>query len=211
MARKPRADAVDNRQRIVEVARASFARDGLELPLRELARRAGLGAATLHRHFPTREDIVHAALAEQVAACRAELEEARSDPDPWRGLCSTVRLFTVHQLHDRGLNQALLGTHPAGAAFASERRTQARGLSELVARAGRAGALRPGVTVDEVRVALTALASYRPPRPAHAEAALGTLTELLLTGLGTQPPPGASSGTVRPAARYRAAGAHGTT
>lgn len=51
MTRISRADAARNRQHIVTVARAAFADEGLELPVREIAQRAGLGAATVYRHF----------------------------------------------------------------------------------------------------------------------------------------------------------------
>lgn len=66
------------------VARAAFAADGLDLPVHEIARRAGLGVATVYRHFPSRQDLVTAVLAEQVTACRARMRAALEDPDPWR-------------------------------------------------------------------------------------------------------------------------------
>ena len=65
MTRKPRTDAATNRRHIVTVARAAFADEGLDLPMREIARRAGLGVATVYRHFPTRADLVTAALTER--------------------------------------------------------------------------------------------------------------------------------------------------
>src|SRR6185503_11539579 len=55
VTRKRRADAEDNRRHVVDVARAAFAADGVDLPVREIARRAGLGAATVYRHFPSRQ------------------------------------------------------------------------------------------------------------------------------------------------------------
>ena len=69
-SRGTRTDAEANRQHIVAAARAAWAADGLELPIREIARRAGLGVATAYRHFPSRPDLIGAVLAGQVAACR---------------------------------------------------------------------------------------------------------------------------------------------
>ncbi len=69
--RKPRSDAQQNRARVLSVARRSFAADGLDVTMREIARRSKLGVATVYRHFPAREDLVTAAFAEQVAACTA--------------------------------------------------------------------------------------------------------------------------------------------
>ena len=85
MTRISRADAARNRQHVVTVARAAFVDGGLELPVREIAQRAGLGVATVYRHFPTRPELVAAVLAEHVAACRADMRAALTDPDAWHG------------------------------------------------------------------------------------------------------------------------------
>ncbi|MFJ4620685.1 TetR/AcrR family transcriptional regulator [Streptomyces sp. NPDC088812] len=180
MTRKTRADAEHNRRRIVAVARAAFAAEGLDLPMREIARRAGLGVATVHRHFPSRADLVTAALAEHVAACRADMQAALGEPDAWRALSGTVRRFAERRLRDRGLNEALFGSHPAAAAFAADRREQARALRRLVDRARAAGVVRPDVCVDDVRVCLAAIASFR---LTHSAAGLHRLVGLLLTSL----------------------------
>jgi AcrR family transcriptional regulator len=58
-----RSDARDNRELILDAARAVFAADGLNVPMREIARRAGVGPATLYRHFLTKEMLVTEALA----------------------------------------------------------------------------------------------------------------------------------------------------
>ncbi|MFJ2394515.1 TetR/AcrR family transcriptional regulator [Streptomyces sp. NPDC087843] len=177
VTRKTRTDAAHNRRHIVAVARAAFAGEGLDLPMREIARRAGLGVATVHRHFPTRADLVTAALAEHVAACRTDMRAALDEPDPWQALSGTVRGFAEHRLRDRGLNEALFGPHPAATAFAADRREQARALRQLVDRARAAGVVRSDVSVDDVRVCLAAIASFRPTTALHR------LVDLLLTGL----------------------------
>lgn len=178
MTRKTRADAAHNRRHIVAVARAAIAAEGIDVPMREIARRAGLGIATVHRHFPTRADLVAAALAEHVARCRADMRAALAEPDAWRALSGVVRAFAERRLRDRGIDQALFGPHPAAAAFAEDRREHARALHELVARAHAAHAIRPDVTTADVRTCLAAIAAF-PPTPA-----LRThLTPLLLTAL----------------------------
>lgn len=196
MTRKPRTDGTQNRRHIVAVARAAFAADGLDLPVREIARRAGLGVATVYRHFPARPELIGAVLTDQVAACEAELRAAMADPDPWRGLCTIVRTFGARQVSDRGLNEVLLGSHSAGAAFDEQRRAHAAGLESIVERARVAGGLRPGVSVQDVRVGLRAIASFRSLPPESATTAITRLTDLLLAGL---------AGTVSP---RRAARAH---
>lgn len=59
-SRAPRRDAARNRERLVEAALTTFLADGLDAPLDTVARRAGLGNATLYRHFPTRDDLLEA-------------------------------------------------------------------------------------------------------------------------------------------------------
>jgi AcrR family transcriptional regulator len=194
VTRKPRTDAERNQQHIVAVARAAFAEDGLELPMREIARRAGLGVATVYRHFPSRPDLISAVLAEQVAECGAEMRAALADPDPWRALCDTVRRFAQRQVEDRGCNEVLLGSHAAGLPFTAQRRAHAKGLEQIVARARRAGAVRAGVSVQDVRVGLLAIASLRTLPPRQARVAVRRLAELVLAGLSQVEPPGSQGG-----------------
>jgi AcrR family transcriptional regulator len=188
LTRKPRTDAERNRQRIVAVARAAFAADGLDLPMREIARRAGLGVATVYRHFPARSDLVSAVLVEQVKLCGAEMQAALADPDPWRALSGTIHRFAERQVSDRGLNEALLGSHAAGAAFAEQRRAHATALARLVERARSAGAVRDGVSVEDVRVGLLAIASFRALPADRAATAIARLADLLLAGLSQRQP-----------------------
>jgi AcrR family transcriptional regulator len=187
MTRKARADAARNRQHIITVARAAFGREGLDLPTREIADRAGLGTATLYRHFPTRTDLVAATLAEHVAACRADMRTALDEPDAWRALSGTVGRFAHSQVQHRWLNDALFGSE-AAAAFAAERRAHATALEQLVDRARTAGAIRADVTADDVRVGLAAIASFRGLRPDRSAPAIQRLTRLLLAGLSAGGP-----------------------
>jgi AcrR family transcriptional regulator len=70
-ARKPRADAERNRERILEVAKEAFARDGANTSLDDIARQAEVGPGTLYRHFPTREELLQ-------SVYRSELEKLAS-------------------------------------------------------------------------------------------------------------------------------------
>ena len=67
-ARKPRADAQRNRERVLEVAKLEFTRSGANASLEDIARKAGVGPGTLYRHFPTREELL-------VAVYRSEMEK----------------------------------------------------------------------------------------------------------------------------------------
>lgn len=175
MSRKERADARSNRSAIVAVARDAFAREGLDVPTRKIARLAGLGVATIYRHFPTRADLVTAALADHVAACRADMRAAHAEPDPWTALASALRRFAGHQARSVGLVQALFGTQHAGDPFGDDRRANALLLRELVERAG--------VSPRDVQVAMVAIASVGGSRGISREAAIERLLEMLLAGI----------------------------
>ena len=66
-ARPMRADARRNRARVLEAARAVFAEEGLAVPLDEIAARAGVGAGTVYRHFPTKEALFEAVVTDRIA------------------------------------------------------------------------------------------------------------------------------------------------
>ena len=87
-----RADAVANRAKVVAAARAAFAEGGLEASLDGIARRAGVGAGTVHRHFATKADLVDAVLAAMVTDLVAVAESYDESDDPG----DSLRAFLVH-------------------------------------------------------------------------------------------------------------------
>src|SRR4051794_20787548 len=89
-----RADAQDNRDRVLEAARALFSERGLDVPMREIARRAGVGPATLYRRFPTKQSLIDEAFTDEMRTCRDIVRAGCADTDPWRGLCSIVLAVT---------------------------------------------------------------------------------------------------------------------
>src|SRR3954465_11493357 len=76
-----RADAERNRRRILEAAAAAFAESGLDVGVAEIARRAGVGAGTIFRRFPTKEDLVVAIVEERIAQMVTLAEEALEEDD----------------------------------------------------------------------------------------------------------------------------------
>ncbi len=140
-----RVDARRNRARLLTAAREVFAERGLDAPMATVARRAGVGVATLYRRFPTRDDLVRAAFAEQMKTCGRVLDEAVADPDPWRGFRRLVETVCALQVEERGFPEAFVRAFPDTArAQTGEARAQAaEDFGRLVARAQAAGALRP--------------------------------------------------------------------
>src|SRR3954466_9690803 len=101
-ARGLRVVAGRNRVRVVDAAREVFAKQGLDASTNEIARRAGVGVATLFRRFPTRDDLVGAVFADKMAAYLAAAEEALAEPDAWEGFCGYIERVCRMQSDDRG-------------------------------------------------------------------------------------------------------------
>ena len=88
--RRLRADARRNRDRVLEAARVAFAAEGSEASLDEIARRAGVGAGTVYRHFATKEALFEAVVIDRIGELVDEARDLAEDPDPGRAFASFV-------------------------------------------------------------------------------------------------------------------------
>lgn len=156
-ADKPlRVDAERNRCRIVEAAQVAFAERGLDVPLEDVAGRAGVGIATLYRRFPTREDLIAACFERRVADYASAAEEALEARDPWAGFCGYVERVCGMQAADRGLKDVLTRTFPAARAMEAHR-TRGYELSvRMIERAQAAGTLRADFVPEDLVLLLMA-------------------------------------------------------
>ncbi len=173
-----RADACRNRDAILAAARDVFARQGLQAPLEEIAREAGVGIATLYRRFPTRERLVAAALLEKVRQYADAASEALADPDPWAGFARFVRRSCSLQVNDRGLSDLLSMTLPAGEEVEQLRATVYQHVTALAERAKAAGRLRSDFVPEDLLLALianAAVAHVTGPDAPRASQRLGAL------------------------------------
>ncbi|MFJ2093813.1 TetR/AcrR family transcriptional regulator [Streptomyces sp. NPDC087901] len=150
-----RSDALDNRERILDAARALFSADGLDAPMREIARRARVGPATLYRHFPTKQMLATEAFADQLRACRTIVDDGCADPDPWRGLCLVIEKICELHARDRGFSEAFMSAFP-GAPDVAGREYTVKAVAGLAQRAKDAGHLRPDFVLDDVILILMA-------------------------------------------------------
>jgi AcrR family transcriptional regulator len=182
-----RSDARDNRDRVVRAAREIFAARGLDVTMREIARRAGVGVATLYRRFPTKEALVAEVFAEQVAQCVAAMDEALADPDPWRGFCRVIEKACTMQALDRGFTAAFLTALPDARNYSREREHNARGFAELTRRAKASGHLRADFQHADLRILLMANGGITADTPEAALAASRRLVALLLQSLRAHP------------------------
>ncbi|MFI8438318.1 TetR/AcrR family transcriptional regulator [Streptomyces sp. NPDC079020] len=151
-----RADARLNRARLLQAAREAYALDGTDVSSSAIARRAGVGAATLYRHFPTRGSLIAAAFSEQLGQCVAALDEALQDDDPWQGLRNVLTRVCMMQAQDRGFSAAFLSRFPDAPDVHRERARAEACLAQLVRRAKDTGQLRKDFHPSDVTLLLLA-------------------------------------------------------
>ena len=109
-ARPLRADAARNRARVLEVAYETFAAEGLSVPIDEIARRAGVGAGTVYRHFPTKEALFQAVIEDRMQRLVDDGHALLESDGPGEALFAFLRSMVLQWgATDRGLVDALAG------------------------------------------------------------------------------------------------------
>jgi AcrR family transcriptional regulator len=179
-----RADAVRNRQRILEAAEALFLERGAEVSLDDIARRANVGIGTLYRRFPTRDALL-AATSDERLLLLAEASRARDDKlAPIASIRAFVKELVNHANHYRGL-AALLGTVlREGTPGCHAGREEGRRLLE---RAQKTGAVRKDVSIDDLVCVVTAIA-LAIEQGGTTKSRVTHLVDLFLDGIGNTKP-----------------------
>ncbi len=151
MDRPLRADARRNRARVLAAAQEAFAAEGLAVPLDEIARRAGVGAGTVYRHFPTKEALFEAVVADRLEALAGEGRAALREPDPGPAFYGFLGRMLADAQQKKDLADALAG---AGIDLRTSTQSAAadlqKQLGELLARAQREGAVRRDIDVADL-------------------------------------------------------------
>jgi AcrR family transcriptional regulator len=158
MADKPRslrADAARNRARVLEVAYQTFAEEGLSVPIDEIARRAGVGAGTVYRHFPTKEALFQAIVASRLQWLIDYAKELTDADDPGTAFFSFLATLVEEGKGDQGLVEALASAgFDIAAAIPGAERDFLAVLDSLLTRAQRAGAVRADVDIRDIKTLL---------------------------------------------------------
>jgi AcrR family transcriptional regulator len=184
-ARPLRADAARNRARVLETAYETFAAEGLSVPIDEIARRAGVGAGTVYRHFPTKEDLFRAVVENRLRRIIAQGHALLDEPGPGEALFAFLRSMVLEWgATDRGLVEALAGLGIDVKSSVPDAEDEFLNLlGELLVAAQRAGTVRSDIEVPELKALMVGCQAMQGYDDARAE----RVTDLVIDGLRTSP------------------------
>jgi AcrR family transcriptional regulator len=184
--RKPRADAVRNRERVLEAAKAVFSAGGAEASLEAVARTAGVGIGTLYRHFPTRESLFEAVYRREVQQLADLAEQLKLEAQPIDALRQWMRANVNFVATKKGMAAALALAaykNPELFSYSSDRLTQAVG--GLLDRAIAAGEIRDDIGPQDLLRALVGMC-YMHDQPGW-QASVLRLVDVFIDGLRIRP------------------------
>ena len=181
-ARRPRADALRNREALIDAAKAAFAETGPEVSLEEIARRADVGIGTLYRHFPTRDAVIEAVYrreVDQLADAATALLKEHAPLDAFRRWLK----LSIAYLDTKKLIAPALGTLSGGsAALMAHSGSRLIGAVTELPEAGRkAGTVRADVQVNDLIQAFGGIA-YNSGAPGWRDSA-ERLADIIIAGI----------------------------
>jgi len=184
-ARKPRTDAIRNRERVLEAAKVVFSAGGADASLEAVAKKAGVGIGTLYRHFPTREALFEAVYRREVEQLGELAEQLKSEGDPVDALRRWLKSNVEFVATKKGM-VAALALAAAGSselhAFSFERLTKA--IRTLLDRAIAAGEVRSDILAEDILRALIGMC-YMHDQPGWQPAVI-RLVDVFVDGLRVQ-------------------------
>jgi AcrR family transcriptional regulator len=177
-----RADARRNREAVIAAAKKLFADEGLDAQMPDVAKSAKVGVGTVYRHFPTKDDLIAALVAERFARLAQKGREGLETDDAWAGLSEFIRFAAQIQADDRGLCEVMGSREDLMDAAA-----RAAGLPELcdqmVKRAQRAGQLRRDLAWEDIPMIACGLGRITQAAEGPATGRWPRLLEIVLDGL----------------------------
>ena len=186
-ARRLRADAQRNRERLLDAAVRAFAQEGPDVTLDAIAKDAGVGIGTLYRHFPTREALVEAAYRNELTRLCDAASDLLAALPPDQAMRMWMDRFVDYMTTKRDMADALRAVIASGGNPYSESRDRLITAVTTVLGAGAAaGTLRPDVEPGDVLTSLSgvSMATVGPEQRDRA----GRVLDLLMDGLRYRPP-----------------------
>jgi AcrR family transcriptional regulator len=158
-----RADAAANRRRVLIAAEEVFAEQGLDASTEEIARRAGVGAGTVFRHFPTKRELVESTLLEHFAIVTEEARAAEAAPDPVAAFFELTEGLVRYTASKIAMAGYLYDGEGLGESAKQASATLRDVVGRLLARAQETGGVRGDIGVDDFYFLLFGLAQSWPP------------------------------------------------
>jgi len=177
-----RSDARRNRQAVIAAAKKLFADQGLDAQMPDVARAAKVGVGTVYRHFPTKDELIAALVAERFERLAEKARQSYEVEDPWDGIAGFIRFAAQIQADDRGLCE-VVGSRPE----VMDAAARAAGLPELadrlVKRAQRSRQLRRDLVWEDIPMIACGLGSVTQTTVGPAMGRWPRLVEIILDGL----------------------------
>jgi AcrR family transcriptional regulator len=184
--RKLRADAVRNRERLLEAAKAVFSAGGAETSLEAVAQEAAVGIGTLYRHFPTREALFEAVYRREVQQLADLAEQLKQQAQPVDALRQWMRSIVKFVATKKGMSAALaLAVDKDSKLVSSSADRLARAVGGLLDRAIAAGEIRDDVSPEDLLRALVGMC-YMHDQPGWQTSVL-RLVDVFIDGLRIRP------------------------
>jgi AcrR family transcriptional regulator len=192
--RRPRADAVRNRDLLITTAAEAFALRGADVPLEDIARSAGVGIGTVYRHFPTREALIEAVYRHEIDVLCERADQLLETGPPDLALAEWMQLFVRHVATKRGMLSALKPLLSSNPNFSDQTKGRATAAaSKLLAAGVAAGTVRADVDGGDLLRAVGGICmSTDQERSEASERLVGLLFDGLRHGAAGTPSPGGS-------------------
>jgi AcrR family transcriptional regulator len=183
--RRPRADAIRNRERVLEAAKAVFSAGGPDASLEAVAKRAGVGIGTLYRHFPTREALFEAVYHREVQQLTELAEALKTEAEPVDALRRWMRSNVEFIATKKGMLAALaLAVHGSSELYAHTFERLTKAVRALLERAVAAGEMRADISPEDLLRALIGMC-YIHDQPGWQTSVL-RLLDVFIDGLRVQ-------------------------
>jgi AcrR family transcriptional regulator len=177
-----RADARRNREAVIAAAKRLFADQGLDAQMPDVAKAAKVGVGTVYRHFPTKDRLIAALVADRFERLADKARQSLEAQDAWDGIADFIRFAARIQADDRGLCE-VMSSRPE----VTDAAAQASGLPELcdrlVRRAQRSGQLRRDLEWEDIPMIACGLGRVTQPGPLPSVGRWPRLVEIILDGL----------------------------
>jgi AcrR family transcriptional regulator len=184
--RKPRADAIRNRERVLEAAKTVFSAGGPEASLEAVARAAGVGIGTLYRHFPAREALFEAVYRREVQQLADLAEQLKQQAQPVDALRRWMRSIVKFVATKKGMSAALaLAAYKNSELFLYSFDRLTRAVRDLLGRAIAAGEIRDDISPEDLLRALVGMC-YTHDQPGWQTSVL-RLVDVFIDGLRIRP------------------------